>query len=70
VEIIGFGLFIGAVISLRSAASNGWLVSEWWVQKMCKDAIRAWFEILLHFLGELWESTNIFLRILGPREEF
>jgi hypothetical protein len=33
VEIIGFGLFIGAVISLGSAASNAWLVSEWWVQK-------------------------------------
>jgi hypothetical protein len=33
VEIIGFGLFIGPVISLGSAASNGWLVSEWWVQK-------------------------------------
>jgi len=33
VEIIGVGLFIGAVISLGSAASNGWLVSEWWVQK-------------------------------------
>jgi hypothetical protein len=33
VEIIGFGLFIGAVISLGSAASNGWLVSELWIQK-------------------------------------
>jgi hypothetical protein len=26
VEIIGFGLFIGVVSSLDSAASNGWLV--------------------------------------------
>ena len=33
VKIIGFGLFIGAVISLGSAASNDWLASEWWVQK-------------------------------------
>jgi len=32
VEIIGFGLFIGGVISLGSAVSNGWLVSEWCVQ--------------------------------------
>jgi hypothetical protein len=36
---------------------------------MCKDAIVAWFEIFLYCLGELWESTNILLRILGPREE-
>jgi hypothetical protein len=28
VEIIGFGLFVGAVISLVPAASNDWLVSE------------------------------------------
>jgi hypothetical protein len=33
IEIIGFGLFIGSVIILRSAASNVWLVGEWWVQK-------------------------------------
>jgi hypothetical protein len=37
---------------------------------MCKDAVVAWFEIMLHFLGEFRESTNILLRILGPREEF
>jgi len=45
----------------------GWLVNDG-LKMMCKDAIVAWFEIFLLCLGELWESTNILLRILGFRE--